>query len=141
MKQMIVFVLFSALLCWIMFAPVHKHVVMVRQATLQKEADLLLEIGANGAHGYIGAQHIEASRQRLQYKGFHTGELKYTVETTSGLPGDRPGSPVPRGIGLQLTISYPLGRLFEIDRLIGIQPPDASTLLLASGIKMSEYVP
>lgn len=141
MKQIIVFVLFSALLCWVMFAPVHKHVVMVRQATLQKEADLLLEIGAGGAHGYIGEQHIEASRQRLEHKGFHTSELVYTVETTSGRPGDNPGSPVPRGIGLKLTISYPFGELFDIDRLIGIQPPDASALMLASGVKMSEYVP
>lgn len=28
--------------------PVYKHVVIVRQAVLQKEVDYLLEIGANG---------------------------------------------------------------------------------------------
>lgn len=141
MNQIIVFVLFSALLCWMMFAPVHKHVVMVRQAALQKEADLLLELGANGANGYIGAQLIEASKARLERRGFSSNELTYDIETTSGLPGDNPGLPVPRGTGLKLTISYPYKGLFDIDRLIGIQPPDGSAIMRAGGVKMSEYVP
>ena len=141
MKQILVFVLFSALLCWLMFAPIYKHVAIVRQAVLQKETDLLLEIGANGSHGYINEFMMEESRLRMAAKGFEPDQLIYTVSTTSGVEGTDRLNPVLRGTGIQLTITYPFDKLFEIDRLIGIVPPPAAGRMSAGGMKMSEYVP
>lgn len=141
MKQILVFILFSALLCWFMFSPIYKHVLIVRQAVLQKEVDFMLEIGANGSHGYIDETMIERSRERLVARGFVVSDLLYTVTTTSGEDGMDSQRPVLRGIGIQLSISYPYHRLFEIDRLAGITPPDASARMAANGMKMSEYVP
>ncbi len=140
MKQILVFILMSAILCWLMFAPIYKHVVIVRQAVLQKEVDLLLELGANGTYGYIGGQMMDQSRSRLADRGFRPELLNYTVTTTDGSPGTNPSRPVMRGEGIALTITYPFEKLFEIDRLIGIDPPDENARMSASGMKMSEYV-
>jgi len=141
MKQILVFVLFAGVLCWLMFAPIYKHVLIVRQAVLQKEADYLLEVGASGAYGYIDSRMIEQSRERLAGRGFDPSAVEYTVTTTSGEDGTNPQRPVPRGTGIRLEITYPYFRLFEIDRLIGITPPDPASRMSASGVKMSEYVP
>ncbi|MEX2415271.1 MAG: hypothetical protein WD424_03935 [Paenibacillaceae bacterium] len=141
MKQILVFILFSALLCWFMFSPIYKHVLIVRQAVIQKEVDLLLEVGANGSHGYISEMMLQESRQRLAARGFISTDLQYTISTSNGGDGTDPARPVLRGIGIQLLISYPYQRLFDIDRLIGISPPDVSSRMTASGMKMSEYVP
>ncbi|MDF2815056.1 MAG: hypothetical protein K0Q81_1256 [Paenibacillus sp.] len=141
MKQILVFVLFAGLLCWFMFSPTYKHVLMIRNAVLQKEVDLMLEIGANGSHGFIDNTAIEASKLRLEERGFNRSLLQYEVLTTSGVDGTNASAPVLRGIGLRLQISYPYQRLFEIDRLIGITPPSASARMSAEGLKMSEYVP
>lgn len=141
MKQILVFILFSAMLCWFMFSPIYKHVLIVRQAVIQKEVDLLLEVGANGSHGYISEAMLQESRQRLAARGFISSDIQYDVTTSSGDDGTDPARPVLRGIGLQLIITYPYQRLFEIDRLIGISPPDAASRMTASGMKMSEYVP
>jgi hypothetical protein len=114
---------------------------MIRNAVLQKEVDLMLEIGANGSHGFIDNTAIEASKLRLEERGFNRSLLQYEVLTTSGVDGTNASAPVLRGIGLRLQISYPYQRLFEIDRLIGITPPSASARMSAEGLKMSEYVP
>lgn len=136
-----VFVLFSAMLCWTMFAPIYKHVLIIRQAVLQKETDLLLEIGANASHGYIDNRMIEASRERLAAKGFDPGELEYVVTTDNGEAATDPDRPVVRGTGIRLMLSYPYERLFEIDRLVGIKPPPEGSRIQAEGMKMSEYIP
>lgn len=140
MKQILVFILFSAMLCWFMFAPIYKHVLIVRQAVLQKEVDLLLEIGANASHGYIDATMIDESKARLAGRGFQTDLLTYTVTTTDGSDGTNSLVPVMRGTGLSIAISYPFERLFEIDRLIGIEPPPEEERMSAAGMKMSEYI-
>ncbi len=141
MKQLLVFALTAGLLCWMMFSASYKHVAVVRHALLQKEVDYLLEMGANGSYGYIHADMVEQSKSRLEERGFVSGDLTYEVATTSGIPGHLYTQPVPRGTGLQLTIRYPYGRLFTIDRLIGMPAPDPSLDMAATGIKMSEYVP
>ncbi len=141
MKQILVFILFSAILCWFMFSPIYKHVLIVRQAVIQKEVDLLLEIGANGSHGYISEGMIEESRLRLTTRGLISADLQYDVTTSSGDDGTDPARPVIRGVGIQLLISYPYQRLFDIDRLVGISPPESTSRMTASGMKMSEYVP
>lgn len=141
MKQILVFVMLSGLLCWLMFAPIYRHVLIMRQAALQQEVDYLLEIGANGSHGYIDAAMVEASRQRLMDKGFNGERLVYIVRSNTGQAADSPDAPLPRGSGLELTIRYPIEDLFVIDRLIGITQPDENTMIQASGVKMSEYIP
>jgi hypothetical protein len=141
MKQILVFVMLSAILCWFMFAPIYKHVIIVRQAVLQKEVDLLLEIGANGSHGFIDQLMIAESRQRLAERGFVPGDLIYEVSTTSQVSGTSRIAPVLRGTGIQLEITYPYGNLFQIDRLVGITPPAEGSRMAAFGLKMSEYVP
>ncbi len=78
-KQMLAFVLLSGLICWFMFAPIYKHVLIMRQAAMQQEVDYLLEIGANGSHGYIDASMVASSKQRLGAKGFDIDELEYLV--------------------------------------------------------------
>ncbi|MDQ0871374.1 hypothetical protein QFZ77_000033 [Paenibacillus sp. V4I3] len=141
MKQILVFILFATMLCWFMFAPVYKHVIIVRQAVLQKEVDYLLEIGANGRHGYINSTMIQDSKNRMAERGFIPGDLVYTVDTTSGVGGMDPGMPVWRGTGLSLKMTYPYHRLFVIDQLVGITVPSGSDRMGATGMKMSEYVP
>ncbi|MGO4495490.1 hypothetical protein AB4114_06225 [Paenibacillus sp. 2RAB27] len=141
MKQILVFILFASLLCWFMFAPVYKHIIIVRQAVLQKEVDYLLEVGANGSHGYINAAMIAESKERMAERGFLVDELAYMVATNSGVGGMDASAPVWRGTGLRLTITYPYQRLFVIDQLVGISVPMASDRMGATGMKMSEYVP
>lgn len=141
MKQILIFLLFAAMLCWFMFAPVYKHIVVVRQALLQQEVDYLLEMGANATYGYIDAVMLTASSFRLEEFGFSPERLQYNVTTTSGAEGTNPDAPVQRGIGIRLEITYPYGQLFQIDRLIGITPPSDEGKMRAKGMKMSEYVP
>ncbi|WNR45218.1 hypothetical protein [Paenibacillus roseipurpureus] len=141
MKQILVFILFAAMLCWFMFAPMYKHVIIVRQAVLQKEVDYLLEVGANGSHGYISDAMMQESRQRMAERGFVAGDLGYTVGTNTGVSGTDASAPVWRGTGLRLTMTYPYHRLFVIDQLVGITIPLASDRMGATGMKMSEYVP
>jgi hypothetical protein len=141
MKQILVFILLAGMLCWLMFSPIYKHVLIVRQAVLQKEVDLLLEVGTNASHGYIDTMMIDSSRQRLGERGFLTTDLLYTVETTNGVSGTNPNEPVLRGVGIQLKISYPYHSLLQIDQLIGITPPPTDSRIAAGGMKMSEYVP
>lgn len=141
MKQLLVFVLIVTMLCWFMFAPVYKHVVIVRQAVLQKEVDYLLEIGANGRHGYIDSLMIQESRARMEERGFMPGDLVYTVESTTGAGGTNESTPIWRGAGLRLKLTYPYHRLFVIDQLVGITVPAETDRMGASGMKMSEYVP
>ncbi|MBP1990913.1 hypothetical protein [Paenibacillus eucommiae] len=141
MKQILVFVLFAGMLCWFMFAPVYKHVIIVRQAFLQKEVDYLLEVGASGMYGYIDQTMLIASRERLEERGFEPEDLLYDVTTTSGVDGMDASEPVPRGTGIGLKMTYPYHRMFVIDRLIGITGPPTSARMGASGMKMSEYVP
>src|SRR5690606_26757217 len=107
-------------LCWLMFAPIYKHVFIVRQAVLQQEVDYLLEIGANGGHGYIDAAMTAESRARLAAYGLRPDALEYEVSSTTGASAVNPSAPLPRGTGIILTIRYPVERLFEIDRLVGV---------------------
>lgn len=141
MKQILVFILFATMLCWFMFAPVYKHIIIVRQAVLQKEVDYLLEVGANGSHGYINAAMIQESRMRMAQRGFVAGEIEYVVGTNSGVGAMDANVPVRRGTGLKLTVTYPYHRLFVIDQLVGISVPLATDRMGATGMKMSEYVP
>ncbi|UJF32542.1 hypothetical protein [Paenibacillus hexagrammi] len=141
MRQILVFILFAAMLCWLMFAPVYKHVIIMRQALLQKEVDYMLEIGASGSYGYIGDSMIEASRERMEERGFVAADLLYTVTTTSGANGSNPSAPLPRGTGIKLTLTYPYHRLFIIDQLVGMSVPASAERMGATGMKMSEYVP
>lgn len=141
MKQILVFLLFAAMFCWLMFSPVYKHVVVIRQALLQQEVDYLLEVGASGRYGYIDEAMINDSKSRLEQRGFHTSLLSYTVLSTSGAEADQASRPLPRGDGIKLTIRYPYEGMMDIDRLIGLAPPSSSEALSASGMKMSEYVP
>ncbi|GGG09195.1 hypothetical protein [Paenibacillus abyssi] len=141
MKSLLVFVLFAAMLCWFMFAPLYKHVFIVRHAVLQKEVDYMLEVGASGDHGYVDQAMISESRQRLATLGMNPEAVLYEVRSTSGAAADNSAAPVLRGTGIQLTIRYPYERIFEIDRLVGMTPLSADTLMSATGMKMSEYVP
>lgn len=141
MKQILLFVLFATLLCWLMFSPIYKHVVIMRQAILQQEVDYLLETGASGAKGCIDAAMLAEARQRLADRGFDSADVAFAVTTTSGVSGTNPAAPVLRGTGIKLVATYPYDRLFEIDRLVGIVPPPAGGRMQAAGMKMSEYVP
>lgn len=141
MKQILVFVLFAGMLCWALFAPVYKHVIVFRQAMLQKEVDYMLEVGANASHGYVDWNAVEASRERLRQHGFKPELLTYGVSATSGASASDPTAPVLRGAGIELVISYPYEGLFRIDGLLGIALPDEDARMAASGLKMSEYTP
>ncbi|MBH5320155.1 hypothetical protein I6N90_20325 [Paenibacillus sp. GSMTC-2017] len=141
MKQILVFVLFSAMLCWLMFSPIYKHVVIVRQAVLQQEVDYLLEVGASGAYGYISKDMEQQSSERLVQFGLNASSIRYEYSTTSGVDPTVASVPVPRGAGISLTISYPYENLFVIDSLIGITPVSEDARMRAYGMKMSEYVP
>ncbi|MDG0791901.1 hypothetical protein OMP38_14370 [Cohnella ginsengisoli] len=141
MRQLLVFVLFATLFCWLMFSPVYKHVVVLRQSLLQQEVDYLLEVGASGRYGYIDAAMIVESRTRLSGYGFRPEILEYEVTTASGMPGTDSAAPLQRGDGLRLVIRYPYDGLMDIDRLIGVDPPSSMARMAAAGMKMSEYVP
>lgn len=141
MKQLLVFILFSAMLCWLMFSPIYKHIVIVRQAVLQQEVDYLLEVGASGAYGYISAAMKQQSQMRLAQFGLQPDLLQYEFGSTIGADPTNAARPVPRGAGISLTISYPYEQLFMIDRLIGIEPIAEDERMKAFGMKMSEYVP
>jgi hypothetical protein len=141
MKSLLMFILFAAMLCWLMFSPVYRHVLIVRQAVLQKEVDYLLEVGASGGYGYIDSVMIEESRQRLASFGMRPESAIFTVSATNGVNATDPQAPVLRGTGIELTIRYPYEGLFEIDRLIGLAPPPPESTMSAFGLKMSEYVP
>ncbi|MFC4601924.1 hypothetical protein [Cohnella hongkongensis] len=141
MKQLLVFLLFAALFCWLMFSPIYKHVLVIRQALLQQEVDYMLEIGASGRYGYIDGGMIEESRSRLAQYGFSPSLLEYEIHTTSGADGGNPASPLPRGTGLRLRIAYPYENLLDIDRLIGVAPLSQDARISGRGMKMSEYVP
>jgi len=124
-----------------MFSPIYKHVLVIRQALLQQEADYLLEIGASGKYGYIDGGMIAESRERLMRYGFSAPMLQYEVTTTTGAEGDNSSIPLPRGTGIHLRISYPYENLLNIDRLIGLAPPSQNARIAGGGMKMSEYVP
>jgi len=141
MKQLLVFVLFAALFCWLMFSPIYKHVLVIRQALLQQEVDYMLEIGASGRYGYIDGWMVEESRVRLAQYGFAPAQLEYEIHTSSGADGGNSANPLPRGTGLRLRIAYPYENLLDIDRLIGLSPPSEYAGISGRGMKMSEYVP
>ncbi|MFF2093660.1 hypothetical protein [Paenibacillus sp. NPDC058174] len=141
MKSILVFVLFAATMCWMMFSPIYRHVLVVRQAVLQQETDYLLEVGASGSYGYIDTDMIDQSRSRLASFGMRPEAVEYAVSSDNGLGATNPAAPLPRGSGLRLTMSYPYENLFQIDRLIGLAPVDENARMRAFGIKMSEYVP
>ncbi len=141
MKQILVFVLLSGMLCWFMFSPIYKHILVVRHAVLQKEVDLMLEIGASGSYGYIDEVMVNNSKQRLEDRGFQPEDLVYSITSSNGEDGTNPNNPLHRGVGLSLRISYPYHNLFEMDRLVGIAPPAEGSRMAAAGMKMSEYVP
>jgi len=140
MKQILVFIMFSTILCWIMFSPVYKHIVILRQALLQQEVDYLLEVGASGQYGYISNAMQHQSRQRLASFGLQPDLLEYDINSTTGKTATLPTQPIMRGDGITLQISYPYERLFTIDELIGITPLSPSAKMKAVGVKMSEYV-
>jgi hypothetical protein len=141
MKQLLVFVLFASLFCWLMFSPVYKHVLLIRQALIQQEVTYLLEMGASGRYGYIDQEMVTESRERLSAYGFDPNRLSYEIASTSGAVADDRFAPLPRGVGLRLTIRYPYDNLLDLDRLIGLAPPANDARLSASGMKMSEFVP
>ena len=141
MKQILVFILFATMLCWFMFAPVYKHVIIVRQAVLQKEVDYLLEIGANGSHGYINSTDDSGFQGSDGGKRLHSGRSRLHGRYDYGGRGNGSGMPVWRGTGLSLKMTYPYHRLFVIDQLVGITVPAGSDRMGATGMKMSEYVP
>lgn len=138
MKPLLVFVLMASMLCWMMFAPTYKHVHLMRWAVLQSEADYLLEIGANASHGYIDEAMIASSRLRLTARGFQAELLEYVISAEDGTPAHLATMPVPRGVGMQLVIQYPVSELLSIDRMIGIDTPAASWIV-AEGWRMSEF--
>jgi hypothetical protein len=140
-KQLLLFVLFAAMMCWMMFSPIYKHVVIVRQAVLQQEVDYLLEVGASGTYGYISTAMLQQSADRLERLGLLREDIHYETVTSSGVSATNPGLPVPRGTGITLSISYPYENLFMIDALIGLTPIAPDARMRAFGMKMSEYVP
>lgn len=141
MRSILVFVLFSGIICWMMFSPVYKHVLIVRQAVLQQEVDYLLEVGASGTYGYIDNAMLDASRGRLEQFGLKPEEIRFEVASTTGENAADPDNPLPRGTGISLSASYPYEDLFRIDSLLGIGVPAEDERLHAYGIKMSEFVP
>lgn len=139
MKQLLMFILLASTLCWTMFAPVYKHVYILRQALLQQEVDYLLEVGTSGQYGYISSALIEQSRTRLRDFGLESAQLVYEARSTSGQAVTSSSQRVPRGEGIALTISYPVDNLFAIDGLIGVRAPHQQRIT-AYGVQMSEYV-
>jgi len=138
MKQLLAFILLASLLCWMMFAPVYKHVYILRHALLQQEVDYLLEVSTSGQYGYIPIALIEQSRNRLAGFGLNPEMLVYEGTSTLGQAVIE-APPVPRGEGIALHLSYPMGNLFAIDALIGVPAPD-KRYITAYGVQMSEFV-
>lgn len=141
MRNILVFVLFAAMVCWMMFSPIYKHVLIARQAVLQQETDYLLEVGASGSYGYIDAAMMEQSKERLAAFGLRPELVRFEVTADNGLAATDPASPLPRGTGIMLRMSYPYENLFQIDRLIGIAPISPDSRMRTFGMKMSEYMP
>ncbi|WP_201008395.1 hypothetical protein [Paenibacillus glycanilyticus] len=141
MRNILVFVLFAAMVCWMMFSPIYKHVLIERQAVLQQETDYLLEVGASGSYGYIDAVMMEQSRERLTAFGLKPELVEFEVTADNGLTATDPVSPLPRGTGITLKMSYPYENLFEIDRLIGLESIAVGSRMRTFGMKMSEYMP
>jgi len=139
MKQLLIFILLASTLCWTMFAPVYKHVYILRQALLQQEVDYLLEVGTSGQYGYISPALIEQSRARLTSFGLESTQLVYEARSTLGQAVSSSSQRVPRGEGIALTVSYPMEGLFAIDGLIGVRAPQKQQIT-AYGVQMSEYV-
>ena len=139
MKQLLMFILLASTLCWTMFAPVYKHVYILRQALLQQEVDYLLEVGTSGQYGYISSALIEQSRARLRDFGLESAQLVYEARSTSGQAVTSSSQRVPRGEGIALTISYPVDNLFAIDGLFGVRAPHLQRIT-AYCVQMSEYV-
>ena len=83
----------------------------------------MLEVGANGDHGYIDAAMMEQSKLRLAGFGLQPGLVEFEVSATNGASATSPAMPLPRGIGLSLSVSYPVDGLLAIDQLIGLTPP------------------
>ncbi|NBD24367.1 hypothetical protein [Paenibacillus glycinis] len=141
MKSLLVFVLLAAMMCWFLFSPIYKHVLIVRQAVLQQEVDYLLEVGASGDYGYIDAAMLQEAKRRLASFGLKPESIEFEVTSDNGADAMNPAQPLPRGAPLSVTASYPVEGLFNIDRLIGVEPPSAEDRLQAAGTKMSEFVP
>ncbi|MBM7565276.1 hypothetical protein [Paenibacillus sacheonensis] len=141
MKSLLVFVLLAAMMCWFMFSPIYKHVLIVRQAVLQQEVDYLLEVGASGDYGFVDAAMLQDAKERLAGYGLDPARIAFEVVSDNGADATNPSQPLPRGAPLSVSASYPVEGLFNIDRLIGVGPPPADARLKASGTKMSEYVP
>ncbi|WP_244226501.1 hypothetical protein [Paenibacillus protaetiae] len=123
-----------------MFSPVYRHVLIVRQAVLQQEVDYLLEVGASGAYGYIDNGMLTASKDRLRQFGLKPEDIVFRVSSTSGADASDAADPLPRGTGLRLEAEYPYEDLLRIDQLIGFDKPQKGAKLHAFGIRMSEYV-
>lgn len=139
MKQILAFILFASLFCWLLFSPIYKHVVLTRQAVIQQEVDFLLEVGASGQYGYVSEQLIAQSKKRLGELGFNIEKLQYDI--TSSLhftPTEQ--FRLPRGEILIVEVSYPYENMFLIDALIGIEPFGEHERMRSYGVKMSEYV-
>lgn len=140
MKTILTFVMLSGIVCWLMFSSVYKHVLIMRQALLQQEVDLILETATQGHRGYVSAELVEQSKQRLADRGFEESGLSYVIEGTNGLSATDSARPVPRGEGIRLSISYPYEDLLLIDRLIGMSPPGPEERIGGTGLRMSEYI-
>lgn len=140
MKQLLAFIMFSTIICWMMFSPLYKHVLIMRQALLQQEVDYLLEVGASGQYGYISPAMIEGSKNRLSSFGLAKEKIAYEVMTADGRPLGDISERVMRGDGIKVIVSYPYERLTTIDALVGITPIPEDAKMKAFGVRMSEYV-
>lgn len=140
MKQILAFIMFSTIICWMMFTPIYKHVLITRQAILQQEVDYLLEVGASGQYGYISDNMVDQSKERLARFGLKTEQLQYKVTSTEGQLLVSDEYRVGRGGGIALSLAYPYERLTAIDALIGIDPVPEGQLMRAYGVRMSEYI-
>lgn len=140
MKQLLAFIMFSTIICWMMFSPIYKHVLIMRQALLQQEVDYLLEIGASGQYGYISPAMIESSKNRLSDFGLTKEKIIYEIMTEDGRPLGDINARVMRGDGIKVTVSYPYEKLTTIDALVGITPLPEDARMKAFGVRMSEYV-
>lgn len=139
MKQILTFILFATMICWILFSPIYKHVVLTRQAVIQQEVDFLLEVGASGKYGYVTDALIVDSKKRLAHLGFNPDQLRYEISSSMNFT-PTVEQRLPRGEVLTVTISYPYEKLFAIDALIGIEPFGEHERMRSYGVKMSEYV-
>jgi len=139
MKQILVFILFASLFCWLLFSPIYKYVVLTRQAVIQQEVDFLLEVGASGRYGYIDNELIGESKKRLTSLGFNTDKLQYTITSSLNYTPTLQQR-LPRGEVFIVEISYPYEKMFLIDLLVGIEPFGEHERMRSYGVKMSEYV-